>query len=108
LEILKNEIIILLEGSELDNLSINISSLKESFDAQQDHRQEISTFLNLIDQLSNQEKFNVDENLIFAIHWGGEDVEKSSEYTENFKKWVEKYGEVNFIITFWTSAAATP
>jgi hypothetical protein len=100
-------IIILLDGFQLKTSPININNLKQ-FDVQQYHCQEISTFLNLIHQLAIQEKFNVDENLIFAIHWGRATVDQSREYTENFKKWVKKYEEkVNFIITFWTTAAAT-
>jgi len=101
-------IIILLDGLRLGTSPISIGNLIQ-FDAQQVHPQEISTFLQLINELANKENFYVDENLIFAIHWGRRDISKSREYTENFKKWVKKYDEkVNFIITFWTTAAATP
>jgi hypothetical protein len=101
-------IIILLDGLRLGTSPISIGNLIQ-FDAQQVRRQEISTFLQLINELANKENFYVDENLIFAIHWGRATVDQSREYTENFKKWVKKYDEkVNFIITFWTTAAATP
>jgi hypothetical protein len=63
----------------------------------------------LIQKLSQQEKFDLNENLIFAIHWGGENVPLNSKNTENFKKWIERYyKKFNFIITFWTTAATFP
>jgi len=100
--------IILLNGAQLNAFPIQISNLQD-FNMQQDQKEKVDAFLKLIELLSQQEKFELNENLIFAIHWGGEDVNTSREYTKNFKKWVKKYDEkVNFIITFWTTAAATP
>jgi hypothetical protein len=100
--------IVLLNGVELNLPPIQISNLS-NFNRQENRKQEVDAFLKLIELLSQQENFELNENLIFAIHWGGESFEKSREYTENFKKWVKKYDEkFNFIITFWTTAAATP
>ena len=102
--------IILLDGKKLNNLPIEISNLR-NFNNQQDeeNRIRIDAFIQLIQKLSQQEEFKLNENLIFAIHWGGGDVDPNREYTENFKRWIEKcYGKINFIITFWTTAAKPP
>jgi len=103
-----NQILILLDGSQLKNREIDIGNLTQ-FNPGQYNKNKIDTFLKLIEGLAKEEKFNVDENLIFAIHWGNVGILDSKKYTENIRKWIDSYfDQVNFIITFWTTAAAKP
>jgi hypothetical protein len=104
-----NQILILLNGSQLDNPEISITSLTNFAPGQCNNKDKIDIFLKLIEKLAEKEKFKVDENLIVAIHWGKVGILDSKKYTENIRKWIDSYfDQVNFIITFWTTAAEEP
>jgi len=100
-----NKVIILLNGFPL-NTYLGFGQL-EGFSVRDDADKKISLFLQLVNELASQENFQANENLIFAIHWGGQGVEESKKKTENLQKLARKHSQnVDFTITFWTTAVS--
>lgn len=97
----------LINGNSLASGKIDLTKLKEKPNTNADINENckiVTCFLELINKFITQENLNNAE-IIFAIHWGGEDKTKYFEWTENLRYWIKKVcqKEYNFKISFWST-----